>query len=69
MVVGSIMVCCGVCSFGVFGPKTAIELAQKILLSLNYTLRSKMALNAVRLMSQARWGCCSPVTDSKAARW
>ena len=27
---GSIMVCCGVCSFGVVGPKTAMELGQKI---------------------------------------
>ena len=69
MVLGSMIVCYRACSLGVFHLKTSIELTLTILLSLYYTQRSKMALNVVRLMSHAIWGCCSPVTDSKAARW
>lgn len=69
IVVGSIEVCCGVETFGVVGPNTAIELAQNTLCTLNSTQRSRMVLRAPRFTYQHFWGFCSPPTDSIAARW
>lgn len=54
IVVGSMVVCCGVLILGVLGPNTAIELAQNTFLSLNSTLKSKISFNATKFTSQAR---------------
>jgi hypothetical protein len=56
-------------NFGVVGPKTAIELAQKTLLILSSTATSKIDLSDIKLTSHARLGFCSPETDNKAAKW
>lgn len=51
-------VCWGVPILGLFGPNTAIELAQNTFFSLNYTLKSRIPLKAIKLTYQARCGFC-----------
>ena len=66
---GSTIVCWGVCCFGVVGPNTAMELAQKILFIFNSKQRSNSCFVAIRLTSHAKFGFCYPKTDKRAARW